>query len=189
MKHTSGHSLTRSRAGGSVVLASADPFDPPIIDPNFLNTTFDIYTLRTAVRAAARLMSAPTWDGISTGQAGPFADVDLSSDDAVDAWVRAQASTIWHPVGTARMGACEDEASVVDPDMRVKGAYGVRVVDASVFVSAFDDRNAMAADCGAIADYTSSTSSSTGVCLCRASSRPHQERIACMLERYTPGVS
>ncbi|KAI0717830.1 aryl-alcohol-oxidase from pleurotus Eryingii [Cerioporus squamosus] len=120
-------------SSGSVTLASADPFDPPLIDPNFLNSTFDIYALRTAIRAAVRFLSAPTWDGFITGQAGPFADVDLSSDDAVDAWARAQASTIWHPVGTARMGACGQTASVVDPDLRVKGVEGVRVVDASVF--------------------------------------------------------
>ncbi|RDX45571.1 alcohol oxidase [Lentinus brumalis] len=120
-------------SSGSVTLASADPFDPPLIDPNFLNTTFDIYALRTAIRAAARFLSAPTWEGFITGQAGPFADVDLSSDDAVDTWARAQVSTIWHPVGTARMGACGDETSVVDPDLRVKGVEGVRVVDASVF--------------------------------------------------------
>ncbi|RPD70661.1 alcohol oxidase [Lentinus tigrinus ALCF2SS1-7] len=125
--------LVSPSSRGSVALASADPFDPPIIDPNFLNSTFDIYTLRFAIRAAARFLSAPTWDGFITGQAGPFADVDLSSDDAVDAWVRAQASTIWHPVGTARMGACGEKASVVDPDLRVKGIDGVRVVDASVF--------------------------------------------------------
>ncbi len=129
------HALTIHFAGGSVTLASADPFDPPLIDPNFLNTTFDIYALRTAIRAAAGFLSAPTWDGFITGQAGPFADVDLTSDNVVDTWARAQASTIWHPVGTARMGACSDETSVVDPDLRVKGVEGVRVVDASVFVS------------------------------------------------------
>ena len=90
--------------------------------------------LRAAIRAAVRFASAPAWRGFVTGQAGPFARVDASSDAAVDRWAREQASTIWHPVGTARMGRCDDPGSVVDPDLRVKGVHGLRVVDASVFV-------------------------------------------------------
>ncbi|RPD55482.1 alcohol oxidase [Lentinus tigrinus ALCF2SS1-7] len=117
---------------GSVTLASKDPFVSPIIDPNFLNTTFDAYALNYAARASGRFVSAPNWKGFVTGQAGPFAEVDLTSDESINTWVREKTSTIWHPVGTARMGTCKDKKSVVGPDLRVKGVDGVRIVDASV---------------------------------------------------------
>uniref|UniRef100_A0A5K1K0S2 Glucose oxidase n=1 Tax=Ganoderma boninense TaxID=34458 RepID=A0A5K1K0S2_9APHY len=124
--------LVSPSSSGSVTLASSSPFDPPIIDPAFLNTTFDTQVIRAAIRSAARFVSAHAWDGFVTGQAASFADVDLSSDEQVDAWARSQGSTIWHPTGTASMGRCEDKDSVVDPDLRVKGTKGLRVVDASV---------------------------------------------------------
>ena len=119
---------------GSVTLASTSPFDSPLIDPAFLNTTLDMYIMRAAVRSTAHFVSAQAWDGFVTGRAAPFADVDLDSDDAVDAWARSQVGTVWHPTGTARMGSCNDTGSVVDPDLRVKGTKGLRIVDASVFV-------------------------------------------------------
>nr|VWO99076.1 Zn(2)-C6 fungal-type domain-containing protein [Ganoderma boninense] len=122
-------------SSGSITLSSKSPFDFPIIDPAFLSTSFDVYAMRAAIRSVARFVSAKTWDGFITGQAASFASVDLSSDESVDAWARSQASTIWHPTGTARMGGCGDNDSVVDPDLRVKGTKGLRVVDASVLVS------------------------------------------------------
>lgn len=121
-------------SSGSVTLSSGSPFDFPVIDPAFLTTQFDIYAMRMAIRSMLRFVSASTWDGFVTGRAAPFASVDLSSDDAVDAWARSQAATTWHPTGTARMGQCNDTDSVVDPDLRVKGTKGLRVVDASVLV-------------------------------------------------------
>ncbi|TBU54878.1 aryl-alcohol-oxidase from pleurotus Eryingii [Dichomitus squalens] len=128
--------LVSPTSAGSVTLSSASPFAPPVIDPAFLSTPFDVYTMRAAIRSAARfVLSAQTWDGFVTGQGAGFADVDLNDDAAVDKWARAQASTIWHPTGTARMGGCGyvEEGSVVDPDLRVRGTEGLRVVDASVF--------------------------------------------------------
>lgn len=122
-------------SSGSVTLSSGSPFDFPVIDPAFLSTPFDVYAMRAAIRSVTRFVSASTWDGFLTGQAASFASVNLSSDDAVDAWARSQASTIWHPTGTARMGGCDDMDSVVDPDLRVKGTNGLRVIDASVLVS------------------------------------------------------
>ena len=124
-------------SSGSVTLSSGSPFDPPTIDPAFLSTPFDVYVMRAAIRSAARFVWAKTWDGFITGQAAAFANVDLSSDDEVDAWARSQTSTIWHPTGTARMGGCGDKDSVVDPDLRVKETKGLRIVDASVLVRTF----------------------------------------------------
>jgi choline dehydrogenase len=59
--------------------------------------------------------------------------VDLSDDDAVDAWVRANVETAYHPSCSCRMGALDDDLAVVDPDCRVRGLGGLRVVDSSVF--------------------------------------------------------
>ena len=93
--------------------------------------------MRTAIRSAARFVAAKTWDGFVTGPAAGFADVDLNSDDEVDAWARSQSGPMLHATGTTRMGSCDDEGSVVDPDLRVKGTKGLRVVDAGVLVSTF----------------------------------------------------
>ncbi|OJT02279.1 Pyranose dehydrogenase 1 [Trametes pubescens] len=125
--------LVTPTSRGSVTLASVDPFATPIVDPNFLSTPFDIAAMRFAVRSAVRFASAPAWRGFLTGPAAGFAEVDTDDDDSVDAWVRAQASTIFHPVSTARMGKCGDaRGAVVNPDLTVKGARGLRIVDASV---------------------------------------------------------
>ena len=119
---------------GTVTLASASPFDAPLIDPAYLNTTLDLYIMRAAIRSAAQFFSAQTWDGFVTGRGAGFANVDLTSDDAIDAWSRSEAGTLWHAVGTARMGSCNDTDSVVDPNLRVRGTKGLRIVDASIFV-------------------------------------------------------
>ncbi|TBU39603.1 FAD/NAD(P)-binding domain-containing protein [Dichomitus squalens] len=127
--------LVSPSSGGSATIASADPFAKPVIHPNFLDTTFDVYAIRAAVRSAARFAAAGAWNGFLTGQAGPFANVDVGSDEDVDAWARAQSWTIWHPVATARMGTCAQtvgNGAVVNPDATVKGVQGLRVVDASI---------------------------------------------------------
>lgn len=126
--------LVSPSSTGSVTLASSSPFDSPLIDPGYLNTSFDTQVLRAAIRSGANFLTAPAWDGFITGRYGSFADVDLTSDEEVDAWARTQGTTIWHPTGTARMGSCTSKDSVVDPDLRVKGTKGLRVVDASVLV-------------------------------------------------------
>ncbi|KAI0333805.1 alcohol oxidase [Cubamyces sp. BRFM 1775] len=121
---------------GNITLSSADPFAHPIINPNLLNTPFDIAAARHGIRAVDRFMSARAWDGFVTGPTPGtgIAGVDLSSDEEVDAYAREHSLTIWHPTSTARMGACAGgDGSVVGPDLRVKGVEGLRVVDASVF--------------------------------------------------------
>ncbi|EJF58778.1 hypothetical protein DICSQDRAFT_66203, partial [Dichomitus squalens LYAD-421 SS1] len=70
---------------GSVTLPSAPPFDPPVNDPAFLNSTSDGYLMGGAIRAAVRFVSKKTQDGFVTGQANGFANVDLDEDKDVDA--------------------------------------------------------------------------------------------------------
>ena len=118
----------RPHSRGTVFLESADPLAPPGIDPRYLSDPRDLGTLIAGARMTREIMKTP-----------PLADyehIELHGlRDGMDyaEWerhVRARADTIYHPVGTCRMGVGED--AVVDPALRVRGMEGLRVVDASV---------------------------------------------------------
>jgi len=122
--------LLQPRSVGEVRLASADPGVPPEIDPRYLTDPegHDTRTLREGVRLARRVLtSAPLAEHV-TGELLPRAEA--VDDDALDAHLRARSQTLYHPVGTCRMG--EDDDAVVTPDLRVRGIEGLRVADASV---------------------------------------------------------
>lgn len=118
---------------GSVTLRSNNPFDPPVIDPALLKSNFDKVTMREAVKTAIGFLSAPAWANYVIQQIGPFEGV--TTDAQIDAYVAANAGTIFHPVGTAAMSPPSSSKGVTDPDLKLKKTSGVRVVDASVFVS------------------------------------------------------
>ena len=118
----------RPESRGTIKLASPDPLAPPVIDPNYLATETDRRTMRDAVRIAREIAAKPAL-GIYRGrELAPGAHV--RTDSEVDAWIRRSGETIYHPVGTCRMGA--DDRSVVDGQLRVRGVQGLRVIDASV---------------------------------------------------------
>jgi choline dehydrogenase-like flavoprotein len=118
--------------GGTVTLRSDSPWHAPPIDPALLNTDFDIFAIREAIKAAKRFAASPGWDRYVIG---PFGDLATAKTDAeLEAYARRNAATVFHPVGTAAMGPENSSPSVVDPHFVVKGAVGLRVVDASVFV-------------------------------------------------------
>jgi choline dehydrogenase len=119
----------RPDSRGSITLTSPDPATPPRIDPNYLTTETDKRCMRDGVRLARRIGEHPALVRYKKTEISPQ-PADLSSDAAIDAWVRQGANTIFHPVGTARMGS--DPASVVDPELRLRGVRGLRVADASV---------------------------------------------------------
>jgi len=126
-------SHTKTFSGGSVILASSNPFDAPIINPDFLATEFDIFTMRAAVRSAGRFVSAPAWRDYILA---PFGGLENTTTDAdLDEYIRSRAVSISHPVGTAAMSPKGATYGVVDPDLRVKGVSGLRIVDASILVS------------------------------------------------------
>ncbi|KAH6896413.1 hypothetical protein BKA70DRAFT_1198967 [Coprinopsis sp. MPI-PUGE-AT-0042] len=116
---------------GSVKLRTNNAFDAPLIDPKLVTTEFDKVCLREAVKATKRFMAADAWDGYVNGPA--LAGLGSNVDSEIDAYVRAESSTVYHPVGTASMSPANANWGVVDPQLRVKGTHGLRVVDASVW--------------------------------------------------------
>ncbi|KDR79210.1 hypothetical protein GALMADRAFT_137093 [Galerina marginata CBS 339.88] len=117
---------------GTVKIRTTNPFDKPLIDPNYLSTAFDIFTMREAVKAVQRFVAAPAWKDYVIG---PFGDVfsKAKTDSQIESYVRGLTTTIFHPVGTASMSPSNAKTGVVNPDLTLKGADGIRIVDASVF--------------------------------------------------------
>ncbi|MDR3499244.1 MAG: choline dehydrogenase [Parvibaculum sp.] len=118
----------RPESRGYVALKSLDPADHALIQPNYLATETDRRTLRDGTRIVRNIMAQRAMDPYRGPEFWPGAD--KQSDAEIDAWVRESAETIYHPVGTAKMG--NDPMAVVDNKCKVRGIEGLRVVDASV---------------------------------------------------------
>lgn len=119
--------VLRPKSRGTVRLANANPMAAPLIDPAFLSDADDLDRLKKGAHAVFKVLGSPPLSGLS---AGPIYLGDGDDDAALEADIRARADTIYHPVGTCRMG--RDDGAVVDPSLRVIGVQGLRVVDASV---------------------------------------------------------
>ncbi|KIM42957.1 GMC oxidoreductase [Hebeloma cylindrosporum] len=124
--------LLNPTSRGTIKLKSNNPFDKPLIDPNYLTTDLDIFTMRESVKSINRFLAEPT---LSNYVVSRFGDNFVSADDdsSIDAYVRSLTTTIFHPVGTASISSKNSNNGVVNPDLTVKGADGLRVIDASVF--------------------------------------------------------
>lgn len=120
----------RPESRGKVGLRSADPFDDPTILANYLSTDEDRRAIREGVRIARETVAQAAFDPYRDAEYAPGADV--RTDAELDAWIRAKAETIYHPVGACRMGVAGDPLAVVDDQLRVQGLSGLRVIDASV---------------------------------------------------------
>jgi choline dehydrogenase len=123
-----GPTLVRPLSRGRLRLASADPTRPPRIDPCYLTAGADLRTLVEGVRLARRILAARSLAPFVGTERYPGAEA--RDDAAVEAAVRRRAESLYHPVGTCRMG--RGAAAVVDPELRVHGVEGLRVADASV---------------------------------------------------------
>ncbi|GAA4641956.1 choline dehydrogenase [Pontixanthobacter gangjinensis] len=119
--------VLRPESRGTVRLNSPDMKDAPRIDPNFLDDDRDMAVLRAGIRLSHRIAEASPLADYSPKDRHPF---DLNDDAALDEMIRNRSDTVYHPVGTCRMGS--DEASVVDTKLKARGVDGLWVADASV---------------------------------------------------------
>jgi choline dehydrogenase len=125
---TFGPTLLRPQSRGRIRLRTADPLAPPAIQANYLTQSADIAPLVSGIRLSRRLAATRAFDGVCGGETLP--GITVTEDRDLAAFVRARAETLYHPVGTCRMGT--DAEAVVDPRLRVREVQGLRVVDASV---------------------------------------------------------
>ena len=119
--------VLRPESRGTVRLASADPMAAPLIDPNFLDDDRDLEVLRAGVKMVHRINGAPA---LAKHGGRDRHDTPLQDDAALDQMIRNRSDTVYHPVGTARMGS--DADAVCDPCLRVRGVEGLYIADASV---------------------------------------------------------
>ncbi|WP_419908248.1 GMC family oxidoreductase [Hoeflea sp.] len=118
----------RPHSRGSVHITGSAGRGTPAIDPNYLAEESDRQCMRDGVRLAQAIGNTEPLHDYQADRLSP--DRELEGDDEIDAWVRQGANTIFHPVGTCRMGA--DDASVVDPELKFRGIENLRIADASV---------------------------------------------------------
>jgi choline dehydrogenase-like flavoprotein len=118
----------RPESRGTVKLANADPLMAPVIDANYLATERDMTALVNGFRKAREVLAQPAFAPHRANEMEPGPAV--TSDAQIRDYIRAKSETVYHPVGTCKMG--RDAMAVVDPRLRVHGVTGLRVVDASI---------------------------------------------------------
>ena len=119
----------RPTSRGSVHITSRDVFAKPSINPNYLSTSEDKEVAIEAIRITRQIVSQPALEKYKPIEVKP--GVSLQSDNELIQAAGNIGTTIFHPVGTCKMGVDRDPMSVLDPDLRVRGIQGLRVVDAS----------------------------------------------------------
>lgn len=120
--------LLHPKSKGKIMLRSSDPFAPSMIQPNYLAHETDLQRLVEGVTLARRVAQVKSFDLFRGAEVWPGAPAQ--SDEAISEFVRNTAETLYHPVGTCKMGS--DSTAVVDAQLRVRGIEGLRVVDASI---------------------------------------------------------
>jgi len=121
----------RSKSRGAVTLRSADPAEAPKILFNYMSDPDDWEEFRACIRLTREIMAQPAMAPFVDGEIAPGPDAD--SDDAIDAFIRENVESAYHPCGTCRIGAADDPQAVIDPECRVIGFQNLRVVDSSIF--------------------------------------------------------
>ena len=118
----------RPESRGTIMAESSDPLERPIIRPNYLSAESDTHVLFAGIQQTKRILEAPALAEVSLGETVPNREID--SAEEAKKYAQEAGATIYHPVGTCRMG--EDATAVVDSRLRVNGIDGLRVIDASV---------------------------------------------------------
>jgi choline dehydrogenase-like flavoprotein len=119
------------RSRGSIRLTDANPESAPLIDPQLLGDPADLAPLMRGLKLSRRLFASAPFAKYRATEVSP--GPSITTDEELAAYVRRMSSTVHHPVSSCRMGV--DDLAVVDPELRVRGLDGLRVVDASVFPS------------------------------------------------------
>jgi choline dehydrogenase-like flavoprotein len=109
-------------------LADSDPTSMPLINPNFIGEEEDLRAAVESVRAIREVMAQESLALVIEQEMDP--GPQIQSDAEIGEWVKRVVTTMWHPVGTCRMG--RDARAVVDARLRVRGVDGLRVIDASI---------------------------------------------------------
>jgi len=118
----------RPRSVGQVTLRSSNPLDQPAIDPNFLADPYDWEVSIEGFKRGREILAAPSLAALVKREHMPGSQV--RTDKEIRDYIRTWAKTDYHPVGSCKMGV--DDMAVVDPELRVRGLTGLRVIDASI---------------------------------------------------------
>ena len=118
----------RPESRGTIMASSPDPLEPPAIRPNYLSAESDLHVMLSGIKQTRKIFAAPAIAKYSAGEVRPGTPIETVEDTRK--FAQEQGTTIYHPVGTCKMG--EDPMAVVDPRLRVRGVTGLRVIDASV---------------------------------------------------------
>ncbi|HVA13914.1 MAG TPA: choline dehydrogenase [Stellaceae bacterium] len=121
--------VLRPESRGRLSLASADPRAPIRIEPNFFSRDKDLKVIRDGLRMAREVLAQAPLGRFGGSESVP--GKDKLTDAELNDYIRATATTVYHPLGTCKMGGARDAAAVVDPELKLKGIDGLRVVDAS----------------------------------------------------------
>jgi choline dehydrogenase len=116
---------------GNVQINSSDPKAKPTIIFNYMETEQDRQDWRDCIRLTREILSQPALDDFNAGEASP--GIDVSSDEEIDAWVRANVESAYHPSCSCKMGSSDDPMTVVNNEGQVNGIENLRVIDSSVF--------------------------------------------------------
>jgi len=120
--------LLYPKSKGKITLRSKNPFEPPLIQPNYLTNPQDLETLLAAVKISRQILQQQAFDKFRGEETLPGSNVQ--SNNNICTFIRDTAESLYHPVGTCKMG--HDPMSVVNSKLQVHGIQGLRVIDASI---------------------------------------------------------
>eukprot|EP01120_Amphizonella_sp_Union-15-10_P011447 TRINITY_DN4858_c0_g1_i1.p1 TRINITY_DN4858_c0_g1~~TRINITY_DN4858_c0_g1_i1.p1 ORF type:complete len:529 (-),score=76.78 TRINITY_DN4858_c0_g1_i1:58-1644(-) len=120
------------KSRGTITLRSKDPLDFPLIQPNYLSNVEDLEVLINGIELSRKILSSTAFDQIRGREIFPGEGVQPGDSASLIKYIRNHVDTLYHPVGTCKMGPSSDSSAVVDTRLRVKGVSGLRVADASI---------------------------------------------------------